>query len=464
MDYQSFVNGDKTVLIAPAGYGKTYTIVECLKYTRGKQLILTHTHAGVASIKSKLQESKNREINCNVETISSFAQKYVNHFYYGVDVPLPEDANNYHSFMLKKLFEILKSNIVQLIIQSSYSGLFVDEYQDCSKSQHQIIMLLSDIIPTHLLGDPLQGIFNFNDDLVDMTLDLIHFDKHSDLSVPQRWFNCKKYELGNALKDVRDLLQQNKAINLNHYSKSIQTYQINEADKYQSGSNYYKQIKKLSGEDDILIIDPVSNSINSRVKFIQLFKEYKLIESIDDKDFYNLAKKCDHFIDNSSDDNLFNILSILFNKTGLKYWFNEHGFKKKKDSDEQNEIFKIRQLYADKISLKKILIATKKLKEIKCYRISLFNSLLKAIDLANEKSTSIYDGMVEQRNILRRSGRKISGKCIGTTLLTKGLEFNTVVILDAHKFMCPKNLYVAMTRCKNELIIFTKHMVLEPYN
>ncbi|MFV1977526.1 MAG: hypothetical protein ACC651_17435 [Candidatus Scalindua sp.] len=43
-------------------------------------------------------------------------------------------------------------------------------------------------------------------------------------------------------------------------------------------------------------------------------------------------------------------------------------------------------------------------------------------------------------------GRKIKGKCIGTTLLTKGLEFDTVAILNARKFDCPKNLYVALTR------------------
>jgi len=43
--------------------------------------------------------------------------------------------------------------------------------------------------------------------------------------------------------------------------------------------------------------------------------------------------------------------------------------------------------------------------------------------------------MKKQKNILRRIGRKIFGKCMGTTLLTKGLEFDTVVILNAHKVL-----------------------------
>ena len=67
------------------------------------------------------------------------------------------------------------------------------------------------------------------------------------------------------------------------------------------------------------------------------------------------------------------------------------------------------------------------------------------------------------RNITRKIGRNITGKCIGTTLLVKGLEFDTVVILDAHKFKCPKNFYVACTRATKRLIIFTNNNILKPY-
>ena len=52
-----FVSKPKSLLIAPAGYGKTHTIAECLKYTGGTQLVLTHTHAGVASLKEKIKKS-----------------------------------------------------------------------------------------------------------------------------------------------------------------------------------------------------------------------------------------------------------------------------------------------------------------------------------------------------------------------------------------------------------------------
>ena len=58
MNIEQFVMGVKTKIIAPAGYGKTHFIADCVKFANdrnlGKQLILTHTHAGIASIRAKL--------------------------------------------------------------------------------------------------------------------------------------------------------------------------------------------------------------------------------------------------------------------------------------------------------------------------------------------------------------------------------------------------------------------------
>ena len=67
---------------------------------------------------------------------------------------------------------------------------------------------------------------------------------------------------------------------------------------------------------------------------------------------------------------------------------------------------------------------------------------------------SIYENMIEYKNRIRQIGKKIEGKCLGTTLLTKGLEFDTVVIVDAHLFSDKRNFYVAISRaCKNVIIL-----------
>jgi hypothetical protein len=43
----------KGYVIAPAGYGKTHLIALAVRASSGRQLILTHTFAGVNSIKTK---------------------------------------------------------------------------------------------------------------------------------------------------------------------------------------------------------------------------------------------------------------------------------------------------------------------------------------------------------------------------------------------------------------------------
>ena len=47
------------------------------------------------------------------------------------------------------------------VLKASYAHLIVDEYQDCSVPQHYLVYFLSLILPTCVLGDPMQGIFGF---------------------------------------------------------------------------------------------------------------------------------------------------------------------------------------------------------------------------------------------------------------------------------------------------------------
>lgn len=215
MDYQAFVNGDKTLLIAPAGYGKTHSIVKCLEYTTGRQLILTHTHAGIASIKEKIKELRIASNKYSVETISSFAQKYVNAFYTSTDTPDQENSKEYHPFIIDKATIIFEAKIVKSVIKATYTGLFVDEYQDCTKSQHEMVLALSKSLKTHILGDHLQGIFDFHGDLVDFKTDLLDFDEMPKLSTPHRWYQeGNNSALGDKLKEFRDILDQGDVIDI----------------------------------------------------------------------------------------------------------------------------------------------------------------------------------------------------------------------------------------------------------
>lgn len=204
MDYARFVSQSKSFIVAPAGYGKTHSIALCLKHTKGKQLILTHTHAGVASLKEKIKKQGITNNQYRVETITSFAQKYVNAFYCDNDIPEQDAGKTYFRFIIEKAKKLFEIDPIRNVIKTTYAGLFIDEYQDCNIGQHNLLKLLANILPTRVLGDHLQGIFDFKgEELVDLEKDLEDFEKFPDLSEPWRWKKSGKLGLGESLKDIR---------------------------------------------------------------------------------------------------------------------------------------------------------------------------------------------------------------------------------------------------------------------
>lgn len=66
-------------------------------------------------------------------------------------------------------------------------------------------------------------------------------------------------------------------------------------------------------------------------------------------------------------------------------------------------------------------------------RVDIFSSVFKSLRFANENATSVLEEMKKHKNRIRQMGRSIEGLCIGTTLLTKGLEFDTVVLIEADR-------------------------------
>ncbi len=220
-------------------------------------------------------------------------------------------------------------------------------------------------------------------------------------------------------------------------------------------------------------------NINDRAQIrvlIDYSKSLTLIEAIDDRSFYSLAKETDTLC--SSIGRAINpvkrikkdVLEKIFYKSGLDNWFNENGIKNKRADADKIKATALKStidLFVSEPSpsnMNNIILGSKNNLKIKYKRAGLLYAVLNALKHSDLEGISVYEAMKNHRNVIRRSGRKIKGKCIGTTLLTKGLEFDTVAILDADKFDCPKHLYVALTRCCKNLFIFSSQKELSPYN
>lgn len=174
------------VVIAAAGCGKTEVIAEAVSLgDEGRELVLTHTHAGVKALGQRLAKFKVSRKRCHVDTIAGWALNYAVHYPKLSGLEEKEPTGEAWTQVYDAAARALDSAAVCRVITESWDGLYVDEYQDCTAGQHRLILKLADIIPCRILGDPLQGIFGFGEDrLVDWTADVeANFERLPDLSV-----------------------------------------------------------------------------------------------------------------------------------------------------------------------------------------------------------------------------------------------------------------------------------------
>lgn len=477
------MNAHKSMIIAPAGYGKTHTIVEAVKNHElsKKVLILTHTHAGVASLRKKLKIKEVPHSKYSLETISSFTLHFVNSYYLKKNELSPE-LKGYFDLAVDIMYSLLKAQPIKEIIKAKYSQLIVDEYQDCSTKHHNLIVELSSLIKTHILGDPMQGIFNFNgDSLVDLKSkeQMSGFiDNKQTLETPWRWEGNNNL-LGRALKQIREeYLEKYLPIDLTVYKKydALCYWQCKLNPKTGDGfydPNIQKGFTTLFEETtgSLLILVPEKHMVNLVSKSFTSKYRIHPFEAFDDKFYYEKAKIIDKTTDESILSDSVNLLRIFFQANPINIWFKKDvPIKKTLDKlNNKQKVFyeRLTKLISHKVPDRKWLLEFLNLFKreyyFNCTKLERFNAIISAINYAISENTTVYDGMVRNRDIARRLGRKTDGKYIGTTYLTKGLEFDTVVVLNAHLFKDPKNLYVALTRATKKLIVVSDNIVLNPY-
>ena len=69
-------------IIARAGHGKTEMIAEMVKSFSGKQLVLTHTNAGIDVLSKRFKKHKIQNDRFTIDTIAAFCLKWCNAYYH----------------------------------------------------------------------------------------------------------------------------------------------------------------------------------------------------------------------------------------------------------------------------------------------------------------------------------------------------------------------------------------------
>ena len=201
----------------PAGTGKTHLLAAVVteltalapgdEPPKNQALVLTHTNAGVHAIRKRLDDFGAGKA-VRVSTITSFAFELARAYPQlgGLEVPEVPNWENSASY-IEAATRVSGSRHVRRVLEASFTHLLVDEYQDCTESQHEFVLRLTDAIPAvGVFGDQLQAIFGFADPLVSWTTVETAFPKFDVNWIPWRWKGHNE-ALGRWLVQVRDLLK-----------------------------------------------------------------------------------------------------------------------------------------------------------------------------------------------------------------------------------------------------------------
>ena len=195
---------DRGTVTAPAGCGKTHLIAQSLmRHIESKPiLILTHTNAGVAALRARLDKAGVSGKSYRLSTIDGWSMRLIGLFPHrsGIDTKILklEDPPRDYPEIRNGAWRLLEGGHIQDILVANYCRIIVDEYQDCSEAQHAIVCHAAMALPTCVLGDPLQAIFGFGGSkLADWDGDVCaFFPIVGELDIPWRWRNAGTESFG----------------------------------------------------------------------------------------------------------------------------------------------------------------------------------------------------------------------------------------------------------------------------
>lgn len=463
-------NKNNAAIIAPAGHGKTEMVADMVEHFEGKQLVLTHTNAGVDAIRKRLFKRKIPSSKFTVSTIAAFCMKWSYSFHNTAKIdtslsPMKKgERSKYYAQIYPGTLLLFQHSWIGEVLKNSYTGIVVDEYQDCTLIQHQLIKKLNDYLPVKVLGDPLQGIFGFKEPIVDwknIEFEIIRMKLH-----PWRWEKCNP-DLGEYLSELRrkllpSLQGKDCIIALKSIDNVIQIF---------TSCNFdgYKLLSKLQQYDSVLYLtkwetDQLSFCRRMSGYFQQDEKEdcsllFEYAELFDKKDGAELLLGIIQFVAKCATQVTKECTSYInrINKSSMDFAL----IKKHKDLGRL-----LQRLYDQKtneaiVNVLKWFYVTN---IFKFYRKELYQEMLRSLKYAQDHNVGIYDAMMLIRNDAVLQKRYTNFKYLSSrTLLSKGLEFDCVII-DTSKPLTAKEFYVAMTRAKKMIYVIsdTSALVLKP--
>lgn len=461
---------DRGTVTAPAGCGKTHLIAEALRrhIHRKPVLVLTHTNAGVVALRGRLDRVGVPPKAYRLSTIDGWAMRLISTFpsRSGHDpsiLDLAHPASDYPSIR-RAAGGLLNAGDVSDILAASYSQLIVDEYQDCSNLQHAVVAFAAEVLPTCVLGDPLQAIFGFgNDSLASWEGVCAYFPVAGQLDIPWRWINADAEPLGRWLLDVREKLLAREPVDLRTAPLAVKWVELDGTQDHQRRLGAAR-VHPPGGRGCVLIIGD-SMSPTSQREFASQTPGAITVEAVDLKDFVSFARSFDLKGKDALERLMQFAQSVMTNVGAAELLRRRESLMRGTARTPPTDVERTTLAFISAPSYGKagdLLVEIGKQAGVHVHRPLVLRACHKAFRLCEgTDGLSLYDAAIRMREQNRLIGRPLPQRAVGSTLLLKGLEAEVAVILNADA-LDPRNLYVAMTRGSKALTVCSRTSVLSP--
>lgn len=455
---------------APAGCGKTQLIASSLLQYSGIKpvLVLTHTNAGVSALRVRLQRGGVSSNKYRLGTIDGFAMRLAVTFpglsrMQAVTLQLNNPSIDYPTIRLA-VARLLHEGHLGEALAATYSRIIVDEYQDCSLTQHAIVNSLAEILPTCVLGDPMQAIFDFgSNQLVNWSEHVLGgFPSIGELHTPWRWRNAGAEGLGEWLLFCRRQLAGGNGVDLGTIPNEVQWIRLTTSDADRQRL-IAASTSPVTRDGSILIIGDSINK-NGRHRLTSQTPGASTVEPVDLGDLISFSRRFALSSQTIIDDLLGFAADVMTNIGAPELIRRVRSLRSGTARNPANSAEQALISLANTPSFSSALYALSQLSEqegVRVYRPELFHSCISAMQIASGGSTSLLDAAIIERERNRYSARHLRRRVVGSTLLLKGLEADAAVVLHP-ELMNARHLYVALTRGARRIVICSESQVLLP--
>lgn len=447
-------------IVAPAGHGKTEMISQLVLLSEGTQLILTHTNAGVDALRKRMVKNHVPNKKYTIFTIAGFCMLWCRSFPVLSEIdpslnPLDKKHSTlYYNQLYKGTNKIFLHKWAQEILGNSFTGLIVDEYQDCMIEQHEIFCSIAKILPVRVLGDPMQAIFQWAGELIDM--DKLLFPNVDIETQPWRWVSSN-LDLGQWISQVRNALQPTLA----GVHQSINFLDIEGCVKLLPSTNFNgnRLISELRNYSSVAYITALENK---QLSFAQSMGGFFQFDEKQKSDLlYKFAEEFSRSYGTLLCRNLLNFLQSCAShvSTDLESYIKrlENGsfdfVRIQKHKPLGNILIELNRS-SNRFFIKQAIDYVTVNPLFNVYRREAFVEMKRAIDLSEETGLDLLESMSAIRHDQNNHGfyKRLSTR----TVLAKGLEFDCVIV-DLSKRFTSQDFYVAISRAKKMVYILSDH-------